>query len=288
MAVSGGRAVVTGADGYLGSRIATALSRRGWEVVRLVHRPHQDAGQEFTFVLGDPVDPSHVHGDVLIHAAYDFTVHRRSDIERVNVDGTRKLLDAVGRAGVPRVIALSTMSAYEGTAQQYGMAKLEIEALTAAVGGTAVRPGLVYGRNAGGMFGALTRMMRLPAIPLIAPGTRQFPVHEDDLVAAIVALATTSEALPSPVGIAQPSSVTFREILETIAAVEGRSPRYVPVPWQVVHAGLRTAEALGLRPPFRADSLLGLVRPAAAVPHPEVLHRLGVSLRQFSMATLAA
>src|SRR6186997_1281248 len=126
MAVSGGRAVVTGADGYLGSRIATALSRRGWEVVRLVHRPHQDAGQEFTFVLGDPVDPSHVHGDVLIHAAYDFTVRRRADISRVNVDGTRKLLDAVGRAGVPRVIVLSTMSAYMGTTQHYGMAKLEI------------------------------------------------------------------------------------------------------------------------------------------------------------------
>jgi nucleoside-diphosphate-sugar epimerase len=287
MAVNGGRAVVTGADGYLGSRIATALSGRGWDVARLVHHPHQGAASEFTFVLGEPVDPSHVHCDVLIHAAYDFSVRRRADIARVNVDGTHKLLDAVGRAGVPRVIVLSTMSAYQGTTQQYGLAKLKIEALTAAVGGTSVRPGLVYGRNAGGMFGALTRMVRLPAIPLIAPGTRQFPVHEDDLIDAIVALATTSDAIPSPVGIAQPTPVTFREILETIAAVEGRSPRYIPVPWQVVYAGLRSAEALGLRPPFRADSLLGLVRPAAVVPHPEVLERLGVSLRPFSAATLA-
>jgi len=285
--VSGGRVVVTGADGYLGSRIATALSRRGWDVARLVHHPHPDSASEFTFVLGEPVDPSHVRGDVVIHAAYDFTVRRRADITRVNVDGTRKLLDAVVRAGVPRVIVLSTMSAYEGTTQQYGMAKLDIEAVTAAAGGTSVRPGLVYGRNAGGIFGALTRMARLPAIPLIAPGTRQFPVHEDDLVDAIVALATTSETVPSPVGIAQRSSVTFREILETIAAVEGRAPRYIPVPWQVVHAGLRSAEALGLRAPFRADSLLGLVRPAAFVPHPEVLDRLGVSLRPFSTATLA-
>ena len=285
--MNGGRAVVTGAGGYLGSRIAAGLSRRGWDVTRLVHHPHEGAASEFTFVLGEPVDPSHVHGDVVIHAAYDFTVHRPADITRVNVEGTRKLLEAVGRAGAPRVIVLSTMSAYNGTTQQYGMAKLEIEALTAAVGGTSVRPGLVYGRNAGGIFGALIRMVRLPAIPLIAPDTHQFPVHEDDLIDAIVALATTSDTTPSPIGIAQPSSVTFREILETIAAVEGRSPRFIPVPWQVVHAGLRGAEALGLRPPFRADSLLGLVRPAADVPHPEVLDRLGVSLRPFSMATLS-
>ncbi|MGI8829883.1 MAG: NAD-dependent epimerase/dehydratase family protein [Candidatus Limnocylindria bacterium] len=280
------RAIVTGASGYLGSRVAAALERNGWRVERLVRSPAADRPTERLFRLGDPVDGD-LAADLLVHAAYDFTVHRRADIWRVNVDGTSSLLEAARAAGVGRIVVLSTMSAYRGTGQLYGRAKLAIEEITAASGGVAVRPGLVYGPRAGGMLGALQRAMRLPVVPLVAPSARQFPVHEDDLVAAIVAIATAERLPPGPIGIAQPTPVTFREILATIASDQGLHPRYVRVPWQLVYLAMRSAETVGLRLQFRADSLLGLVRPAPSVPQPEALAALGVRLRDFGPGAMA-
>ena len=101
--------------------------------------------------------------ELLIHCAYDMTLTRRSDIKRVNVEGTRRLLRAAADAGVPRVIVLSSMSAYEGTTQMYGQAKLAIEGRRCrSVAGCSARPRIR--RSAGGMI-ALTRVTRLPSSP---------------------------------------------------------------------------------------------------------------------------
>lgn len=281
------RAIVTGASGYLGSRIADALERAGWSVLRFVRSPCREVATERLFRLGEPVTGD-LHADVLVHAAYDFGVHRRADIWRVNVEGTRVLLAAARAAGVRRIVVLSTMSAYQGTEQLYGMAKLAIEDIAAAAGGIAIRPGLVYGPHAGGMLGALQRAQRLPLVPLVEPSAQQFPVHEDDLIEAVVAIAAAASLPDGPIGIAQRTPVPFGEILATLASDHGLHPRYVAIPWRLAYLAMRAVEATGVRLPFRADSLLGLVRPAPSVPQPEALAQLGVRLRDFGPGATAS
>ena len=61
-------------------------------------------------------------------------------------------------------------------------------------------------------------------------------------------------------------------------------PRFVATPPMVVYGALRLAELLPVKLPVRADSLLGLVRPAPNVPHPEVLDRLGVATQPFALS----
>jgi len=277
---------VSGASGYLGSRIADRLEADGWYVTRLVRTPDPADSSQRLFDLRAERDPVIDTSDVLIHAAYDFSLHRRADIWRVNVDGTRRLLHWARAAGIRRIIVLSTMSAYEGTRQLYGTAKLDIERETAAVGGTAVRPGLVYGRDAGGMFGALRKAVHLPFVPLVAPTARQFPVHEEDLLNAIAVMAAAPELPAGPIGIAQRTPVPFREIMTAIATNEGMRVRFVPFPWRVLYAALRAAELVGFSSGFRADSLLGLVRPAPDVPNPDALDRLGIRIRPFAPEAL--
>ena len=51
-----------------------------------------------------------------------------------------------------------------------------------------------------------------------------------------------------------------------------------------VYGALRAAELLPVQLPVRADSLLGLVRPAPYVPNLEVLDQLGVVLHPFALA----
>ena len=278
-------AAVTGASGYLGSRICATLESRGWQVVGLVRYPSRSHGRACVYDLAAPVSPEVrelLHSaDVLVHAAYDLSLTRAADIWRVNVDGTHRLLEAAADARVRRIIVLSSMSAFEGTTQLYGRAKLDIEAMTVASGGCVVRPGLVYGERPGGMAAALRRLTRLPIVPVIAGGARQYIVREDDLMTVIAALATVETLRTKTISVAYPIPVLLPDLLRAFAAQEGRRCRLVPVPWQLVYALLRAAELLRLRLPFRADSLLGLVRTASGVGGGEALAGLGVTLHAF-------
>lgn len=279
-------AAVTGASGYLGSRICTTLESRGWQVVRLVRSPRTGNRSACWYDLAAPVS-AEVRGvlqsaDLLVHAAYDLSLTSPVDIWRVNVEGTRRLLEAAGNARVRRILVLSSMSAYEGTKQLYGRAKLDIEAMTMAAGGCAVRPGLVYGERPGGMAGTLRKLARLPIVPVVAGDARQYTVREDDLMTAIAALAAVETLPPGTVGVAHSTPVAFRDLLVAFAAQEGRRCRLMPVPWRWVYWVLRTGEHLRLGLPFRADSLLGLVHRAPCVPGIEALTRLGVTVRAFN------
>jgi nucleoside-diphosphate-sugar epimerase len=285
MTASAKVAAVTGASGYLGSRICTTLEACGWLVVRLVRSPtgsHQPAASyDLAGTVSSEVKEVLKAADVLVHAAYDLSLTNPVDIWRVNVDGTRRLLEAASGARVRRTLVLSSMSAFEGTSQLYGRAKLDIEAMTVASGGCALRPGLVCGDRPGGMAAALRKLSRLPIAPVIAGGARQYTVLEDDFTAAIAALATVESLPPGTVSLAHPIPVLFRDLLEAFALDEGRAPRFVPVPWPLVYLLLRTGELLHFRLPFRADSLLGLVHAAPGVGDEGPLKELGVTLHAF-------
>ena len=147
-----------------------------------------------------------------------------------------------------------------------------------------VRPGLVYGPGGGGMAGTLRRLAVLPVLPDFGPRARQFTVSEEDFAAAMVALAG-ADCVPSvPVGIAHPDAVGFSALLTGFAAGLGAPPpRFVPVPAMAAYSALRALELLPVALPVRADSLLGLVRPAPEVPNTRILAELGVDLSPFAV-----
>ncbi len=275
---------ITGASGYLGSALVSAFESAGHRVRRLVRSPAPGTDDVF-FDLASADQTEALKGvDLLVHCAYDLALTKRSDIWRSNVFGTIALFDRALSEGVNRTITLSSMSAYPGTRQHYGRAKLAIEGAARACGICIVRPGLVYGPTWRGMAGTLRRLAALPVLPDFGPEARQFTVAEHDFAAAIVALAESEDAPRVPVGIAHPDPVSFRRLLTSFAASIGkRQPHFVRTPPQIAYGVLRAGEALRIPLPVRADSLLGLVRPAPDVPHPEVLDELGVVLQPFAL-----
>jgi nucleoside-diphosphate-sugar epimerase len=274
------RVAITGASGYLGGVIRERLRADGWQTIDLVRKRSDGAARSFT--IAGPHPSGLLTGiEALIHCAYDMSLHERADIWRVNVDGTRQLLELAKKSGVKSVIVLSSMSAFEGTEQIYGQAKLQIEADARELGACSIRPGLVYGPRSGGMAGTLTRLVGLPLVPLIAPRSYQFTVHEDDFADAVSALVTSENKLIDPIGIANPMPVPFRRILEGFARDQGRRCKFLPIDWRLVNRILRTAERLHIPLPVRADSLLGLVNPAPSVPNLDVLESIGIQLRRF-------
>lgn len=268
---------ITGVTGYLGSRLRSAFAAEGWRTVGLTRRPGRDDRQ---FALGEQVKPSTLGGlDLLVHAAYDMQAITEDEIWDTNVTGTRILLDAACTTGVERIIVLSSMSAYEGTRQRYGRAKLAIEAMALAAGAAAVRPGLVLGPRPGGMGGTLARMCRLPLTPSLVGVGHQFPLTEEDFVAGMLLLAGAESMPTTTVGLAHPTPLAFPDLLRAIAHRIGiRPPRLVPVPWQVVDAAIRSGERIGANLPLRSDSLLGLRFPAPSVPNAEIWAGMGLRL----------
>src|SRR6201996_1185930 len=236
-------AVVTGASGYLGSQICDTLESSGWHVVRLAPAPGKSHGQALPYDLATPVTARVREvlrsANALIHAAYDLSLTSRADIWRVNVEGTRRLLEAAREADVGRIIVFSSMSAFTGTSQLYGRAKLDIETMTIECGGCAVRPALVYGDQAGGMAGAIRKLTALPIVPVIAGGAGVYTVAEEDLMRSIDVLAFAESVKPQVISIAHPRRVSFTELMSTIAGQEGRPARFVPVPWRLVYGMLR-------------------------------------------------
>jgi nucleoside-diphosphate-sugar epimerase len=277
-------AAVTGAHGYVGRIVSGALAAVGFDVIGLVRRPAAGSGDRVYDLRGDP-DANLLDGvDTLIHCAYDFSVTSKADIWAVNVVGTRRLLEAAATNGVRRTILVSSMSAYPGTDQLYGRAKLDAERIALDLGMAVVRLGLVYGPGWGGMAGSLRKMADLPVVPVISAKSYQYTLHEEDLAKAFVVLAHASKLPNIPLGLANPEPVPFRLLMERIAAAAGR-PRFrlVPLPWRPLYAALWLGERTPVKLPFRADSLLGLVRPAPGVSGVEDVYGLGIHLRPFTL-----
>lgn len=254
-----GLVAVTGAGGFLGARLVARLRADGRPVRRLVRRP--EGPDDAAFALGEPVAADALRGvDALIHCAHDFSA-RGADLRRLNVDGSLRLFDAARAAGARRLVFVSSVSAFDGCASQYGKAKLEVEAAARARGAAVVRPGLCWGVPGKGTFGALARLTALPVLPVFDGGRQPFVLAHADDVAAALAAAADAPVPAAPVLAAHPRLVAFRDLLAEIAARRGRTLRTVSLPGALGLAGLRTLEALGLTPPFRSDSLLSLLRP---------------------------
>jgi nucleoside-diphosphate-sugar epimerase len=158
-----GVAAVTGARGFLGAHVCSHLDGAGWRVVELTRAP-VDTGdgprEHRRFRLRESPEPDLLAGvDVLVHCAYDFGPRTWDEIRTVNVAGSRRLFEAADASGVGRIVTISSMSAFEGCRSMYGRAKLAVERETYARGGVAVRPGLIFGRSAGGMVGSLVQVI---------------------------------------------------------------------------------------------------------------------------------
>lgn len=274
---------ITGAHGYVGSRLCAALQEAGHNVVRFVRRPRR---RERYFSLGEPVAPEQLEDlDALVHCAWDMRASSAADIRRINIEGSHHLISAAHRSGVSRMVFVSSMSAYTGCRSLYGKAKLEVEGLVRRAGGISVRPGLIYGPEPGGITGSILRLARAtPVLPMIGRGRfRLHPCHEDDLTELLlIACMAADTRLPRVITAAETCGREFRDIVECLA---GRKLTFVPVPWQLAWLGIRGAEALGIKLRLKSDSLTGLVY---SDPQPDFapLEQLGARFRPLAAAVI--
>ncbi len=230
--------------------------------------------------------------DTLIHCAWALHLNETADIARVNIEGSKMLIHQATRAGIKRIIFISSLSAFEGARSKYGQSKLLVEKEVLKAGGVVIRPGLVFADgSSGGMVGSLEKLAALfPILPMVGLGGQHlYWCHREDLGRLIVALvqngtsSATFQASNSRIFIAaSPVRWRFAEIVRHLGKKQGRNIRlFVPIPPLLIWAGLRSLERAGVRPPFRSDSLISLLNQD---PDPDFapVRRLGIRFRDFA------
>ncbi|MER6030362.1 NAD-dependent epimerase/dehydratase family protein [Streptomyces sp. NPDC001851] len=236
------RILLTGATGFVGSTVLRALarSRRGGSgpAVRAVARA-APAGQEalpgVEWARADLTDPASLRGlgagcDVLLHLAARVGGDA-GDCAAVNVGGTSALLAEARRAGIGRIVLLSTAAVY-GAGPHRGITvdevapapvseasrtRLAAERLVLAAGGTVLRPGLILGTGDRWVVPALADLVR--RVPARWDGGRGLlsVVDVHDLARLIAALART-ERLPGGCRHAShPVPVRVGDLLDALA-----------------------------------------------------------------------
>lgn len=253
---------VTGANGYVGGRILSHLRAGGIDAIALVRRPDPGDERARRYALGEPLDRSLLDGiETVVHAAYDAS-RQDEEVRAVNVSGSLPLLDGLAERG-GRALLISSLSAFEGCRSLYGRAKLELERAALEREGAVLRPGLVFGVGAAGMFGAMVKALSRSALsPMVGGGAQRLFVTHDEHLSELVATIVSGQAQAGgPVLAAHEAPTTLRAIAEQIARARGRRLRVIALPPPLVQLGLRCAEAAGVRLPFRSDSLRALLNP---------------------------
>jgi uncharacterized protein YbjT (DUF2867 family) len=233
------RVLLTGATGFIGGHLHDPLRAAGCEVRCLTRRP-LDARQRWPdrdWVAGDVGDAGSL-GDALAgcRAAY-YLVHGMGTLgpgwaER-EVRAAETFAQAASRAGLERLVYVGGV-APSGPPSEHLRARLRTgEALRAGrVACLELRAGMIIGKGSASWTIVRDLAARLPG--MVLPSWlmhRSEPVALDDVVAALVAAARFPLPSSDVWDLPGPEALSGDEILRRVAAVMGRRPVLLRVPF---------------------------------------------------------
>jgi dTDP-glucose 4,6-dehydratase len=272
------RHIITGGAGFTARHLTAALTKRNEHVVLFDIEPSGSNFPDLEYIRGDIRDSDDLtrlqldSKDVVYHLAArqfhaDVPVRNQQDwFADVNVTGTRRLLEAMKRAGATRLIFFSTDMTYGRPKEipvrpyhpkhpigPYGRSKLRAEQLIEwavsdfRLRATIFRPRLIAGA---GRLGILARLFSfierdLP-IPLVGSGSNRYQMVavQDCVSAALEAMERDCPLGPFNLGSNEPPTV--RMLLKEVIRRAGSRSKVFSIPAPLAQGSLSLLNFVGL------------------------------------------
>ena len=285
------KVLITGATGFIGSRLSKTCRERGLEVVALGQENNEveaERNEELRRIgaavasldLGsDTALGAHLAGvDIVFHLAAAQHEMNRPDghFWSINVDGTRRMLEASVAAGVRRFVHGSTIGVYgdssvaeidESTPPSpdniYGVTKAAGEKLVLEYAGrlpvTVIRISETYGPGDRRLL-KLFRSIKAGKFLLIGSCRNiHQPIHVDDLADVLLIAAENTAAIGEVFVAPGQEKLTTEQMCRSIAAVLGTPLPRLRLPMlPVLIASIvleKTLRPLGIQPPLHTRRL---------------------------------
>jgi nucleoside-diphosphate-sugar epimerase/N-acetylglutamate synthase-like GNAT family acetyltransferase len=255
------RYFVTGATGFIGGRLVRQLRAAGHEVRALVRSPSKApdlAGLGVSLHPGDITDKETLRAamrgcDGVFHLAAWYRIGARAserrDAERINVQGTRNVLELMQELGIPKGVYTSSLAVFGDTEGWVGdesyrfdgpwlseydrtkwQAHYEVATpmIQAGLPLVIVQPGVVYGPGDPSVIGTLLRQYLRRTLPIRPHGAAFCWGHVDDTAHAHILAMDKGQPGESYIVAGPPH--TLEEALEIAEQITGIRPPWLRPP----------------------------------------------------------
>ena len=258
--------LVTGAAGFVGSRLVARLAQEG-------ERPHalvRDAAKArkilpadgYDLFIGDTTLPSTMDAalagvDTVIHAAF-ITADRKQgpndNYYKTNVAGTRNLVAAAKRAGVQRIIVLTGLGTKPDKPGSYMQGRYEAvqSVRESGLAWSALGPSVMFGRGAAFFKGLSDLIRSVPGVvPMIGNGKVEFqPIWVEDVVTCLIKMAREPQRYDGQlIDVGGPEVYTYAQILDLLMAKLHKRRIKIPGPIPLASLGAGVMELVLPKPP---------------------------------------
>jgi dihydroflavonol-4-reductase len=267
------KVLVTGATGFIGSRLVGELTADGNEVTCLVRKTSNlrwIGNEGVTLLSGDVTDPASLAGlsripfDYVYHVAGRVRGRTKDDFFRTNVEGTTHLLDAIasGPRRPKRIVLISSLAAAgpcEGDRPVceadpvnpvgfYGQSKCAMEERARGYGDrlpiTIVRPPSVYGPR-DEMTLVVFKMVARRLVPMVGGFDKPLSfVFVDDLVRGMREAALADETVGGTYFLTDGAVYAYRDVISLIERCLERRALKITVPRLLARGAAAVSENL--------------------------------------------
>ncbi|OGL50392.1 MAG: hypothetical protein A3H37_11310 [Candidatus Schekmanbacteria bacterium RIFCSPLOWO2_02_FULL_38_14] len=256
---------VTGATGFVGKMLCHSLVEKGYHVTgtvrspgkigllpgRMEYRIVEDIGPETEWAGAlDNVDAV-VYLAARVHVMHETSTNPLDEYRRVNTSGAARLFDMAVKAGVRRIIYLSTIKVNgektEGNsytedssvcpADAYAQSKWEAEqilhglALKRGIEVVIIRPPMIYGPDVGGNFLRLLNWVnRDIPLPLALVNNNRSLIYAGNLVDVIETCITNPGAAGETFLVSDGEDTSTPDLIRMIAKTMNKTARLIPLP----------------------------------------------------------